>query len=164
MDAFVAARDEARKRLTAADHILTQTYPLLRDPKLLLAVLQHLHEALESGMLALLGHEAGAKRIPTVPEDRAARLSLFRQHVVPRYGVPNDFLRLMGEVRETLEEHRKSPVEFVRKGEFVICDEGYRVRTLTVEQLKRHLVRAKAFLGFMEEKVNRNDAIIARRH
>ncbi len=163
MDSFVAARDGARKKLSVADHILTQTYPLVKDPKLLVAVLQNLYEAVEAGISAMLQYEADRNRLTLVAEDFDAQLALFRQHVVPSYNVPLEFMRFVGELRETIKEHRASPVEFVRKGTFVICDEGYRIRTLSADQLKRHMQRAKAFVSFMEEKVNRNDAVIARR-
>ncbi|MBR9693204.1 hypothetical protein GOV07_04745 [Candidatus Woesearchaeota archaeon] len=163
MDSFIAASDVARKKTRVADHILTQTYPLVKDPKLLIAVLQNLYDAVGMGIEALLEYEASRDRLPTLPETFDARLVLFRQHLVPRYDMPAEFLRFVGELRETINEHRKSPVEFIRRGEFVICDEGYRIRTLNTEQLKRYLLKTKAFIGFMEEKVNRNDAIIAQR-
>lgn len=142
----------ARKRLGVADHILTQTYPLLQDPKLLLAVLQNIYGAVSAGIDALLEHEAD--RVPQpLPQTFEARLALFHQHLAPHYAIPRGFLRFVGELRETIKEHEESPVEFARKESFVICDEGYRVKTLTVEQLTKYLERAKAFIAFMEEKV-----------
>ncbi len=163
MEAFVAARDAARKKAGVADHILTQTYPLVQDPKLLIAVLQNTFEAVEAGIGALLLYEQSVRRLPTVPDGLEPRLSLFRQHVAQRYRIPPAFLRFVGELQEIMREHRQSPVEFVRNNQFVICNESYRIRTLNAEMLKRHVQRAKAFVSFVEEKVNRNDAVIARR-
>ncbi len=114
------ALEAARKRLAAADHILTQSYPLIKDPKLLIAVLTNLSRAVEGAV--------------EVSKERARRL-------------PTEFLRLAGELQETMHEHEQSPVEFARKGAFVICDESYRIRTLNEEQLRRQLRQAKALLG-----------------
>jgi len=163
MESFIAARDKARKKAGVADHILTQTYPLVKDPKLLIAVLQNLYDAVGFGIEALLEYEGSLDRLPTIPDTPDARLAMFQQHLSQRYKLPAEFLGFVGDLRETLKEHRESPVEFVRKEEFVICDEGYRIRKLSKEQLKQYLLKTKAFLGFMEEKVNRNDAIIAQR-
>jgi len=157
MEAFVAALGEARKRLAAADHILTQSYPLIKDPKLLVAVMTNLSRAVEETVESYLAYEVSRQRLAAVPESPKARLALFQRRV------PAEFLRLVGELRETMQEHRQSPVEFSRQGSFVICDESYHLRTLNDEQLRRHLRCAKAFLGFIEEKVKRNDAILARR-
>lgn len=163
MDSFVAAKDAARKKLSVAEHILTQTYPLVKDPKLLIAVLQNVNDAVESGIDAMVAYEHRMKRIPPPGNDFDSRFVSFSRHVVPGYGIPAEFLRFVGELRETMREHRKSPIEFVRKERFVICNESYKVRTLSPDQLKRHVGKAKAFINMVEEKVARNDAIITRR-
>ncbi len=161
MEPFVAAKELARRKAGVADHILTQTYPLVKDPKLLVAALQNTYDAVDEGIKALLLYERAAKRIPPFTGDFDSRLVAFQRHVVPRYAIPAEFLRFVGELRETVQEHRQSPMEFSRKGQFVICDQGYRLRTLNAELLKRHVQRAKAFVGMMEAKVH--DAVVARR-
>lgn len=163
MDSFVAAKELARRKVRVADHILTQTYPLVQDPKLLVAVLQNLYDAVDEGIKALLLYELSLKRIPPFADSFDGRLSAFQRYIAPKYGVPSEFPRFVSELRETVREHRQSPVEFVRNKQLVICNESYRIRTLNAEQLKKHLQRAKAFIAFAESKVNRNDAVITRR-
>ena len=153
------ALDAARKRLAAADHILTQSYPLLQDPKLLLAVLSNLHSAIDAMIEALLEHEAREKRIPLVPTTPDARRSLFRQVL----RLPSDLQRLVSDVHEALRQHEASPVEFARKEAFVICDDQYSITALKPEALRRHVTRAKALLKLVEEQVNPHDRIAARR-
>jgi len=163
MDSFVAAKELARRKVGVADHILTQTYPLVQDPKLLVAVLQNLHDAVDEGIKALLFYELSLKRIPPFTDSFDGRMAAFQRYIAPKYSVPPKFPRFVSELRETVKEHRQSPVEFVRNKQLVICNESYRIRTLNAEQLKKHLQRAKAFIAFVESKVNRNDAVIARR-
>ncbi len=151
------ALGEARRRLAAADHILTQSYPLIKDPKLLVAVLTSLSRAVEATVEAYLAHEVSRRQLAAVPESPEARLALCRRRL------PAEFLRLAGELQETMREHEQSPVEFARKEAFVICDESYRIRTLNESELRRKLRQAKTFLSFIEEKVNQHDASIARR-
>ncbi len=163
MDSFVAAWEAARQKARVADHILTQTYPLLKDPKLLVAVLQNLVEAVDKGLHALLAYEHAMKRFPPPGETFESRLTAFRHHLAPRYGVPRELLRFISELQETVKEHRESPVEFVRKSKFVICDNNYRLRTLTEQGMKEYVRKTKEFLELMGGRLARNDAVIARR-
>jgi hypothetical protein len=153
MGSFVAAK-LARRKVTVADHILTQTYPLVKDPKLLLAVLQNLFEANDAGIQAMLLHEELQRKMAPVADDFESRLIAFQQQITKQHRVPKEFLRFVGELRETMHEHQMSPIEFARKGNFVICDEGYKIRTLTATQLQKYVQKTKAFVAFVEEKVN----------
>ena len=76
---FFAAGEAARHRLSVADHLLTQTYPLVKDPKLLLAVLQNLVEAVDAGVTSALHAEVSGKRLMAMPPDAETRLTAYRQ-------------------------------------------------------------------------------------
>ena len=45
--------NKAERHIHVADHMLTQTFPLLKDPKLLLATLDHIFLALSNGLAAI---------------------------------------------------------------------------------------------------------------
>ena len=158
---FKDSRDGAKKKLATADHMLTQTYPLVNDPKLLLGIVKNIDEAIKEAILAMLLYEASMKRISKVPEDFQQQLSLFKREVVRRYGLPDSLVEFVRELGEILLEHKHSPVEFARKDKFVICDEHYNVKMLTQNSLKKHLSKAKIFIKYVEQKVNRNDAKLA---
>jgi hypothetical protein len=144
----VAARDVARRKLGVADHIVTHTYPLVKDPKLLIAALQNVHDAVDAGLQAML--QATPKKLPPIPDRFEARLTAFQLHLVPSVRPPAGFFRFVGELEETLREHRSSPVEFVRRSALIICDKGYRVRMLTAEQMRRYVAHAEAFITMVE--------------
>ena len=57
MERFQELREDARKRLQVADHLLTITYPLVKDAKLLLTISENLYYCVENAMNALLEHE-----------------------------------------------------------------------------------------------------------
>jgi hypothetical protein len=42
-------------------------------------------------------------------------------------------------------------VSFTRKDAFVICEEGYRLTTITMQDMKAMLARAKVFIQQMED-------------
>lgn len=161
MEPFTVARDAARKKLHAADHMLSQTYPLVKDPKLLVGVLMSLDEALDHAIRAYLLYEHSRKRVPMFSDTRQGRYTAFAQNLSK--SVPKEFLSFLGELREDVKEHEKSPMEFTRKETFVIADEEYHMIKLSEKDMKNKVRQAKTFLGMIEEKVNRNDAVIARR-
>jgi hypothetical protein len=150
----VAAREVARRKIGVADHMVTQTYALVSDPKILLAALQNVFDAVDAGIHALLLAEEHEKHLPKTPDDFESRLTAFKLHVVSEHKVPEGFLRFVSELRETLQEHKKSAVEFVRHDQYVIADNDYNLKTLSPESVRKYVQQAKVFVAMMEEKVN----------
>ncbi len=140
----------ARRKLAVADHILSQTYTLVKDPKLLLVVLAHIADALDAGVAEALEEAVRDRRLIVMPADLRARLAALRT----AGRIDDAAVRFVQELHETLQERKKAPVEFVRKERLVICDETYALRTLSEEQLKDQLQRARDILDALE-KVNR---------
>ena len=54
-------------------------------------------------------------------------------------------------------ERKKSPLEFVRKDRFVICSENYRLRTLSIADIRSYLSKAKLFIEGMDNIINKNE-------
>ena len=78
MEKFQELRDAANKKLQLADHILTMTYPIVKDPKLLLSVVENLFLAFSYGIGSVLHYERLFKRIPPFPDNFASKFELFR--------------------------------------------------------------------------------------
>jgi hypothetical protein len=57
MEKFQELREVAKKKLQLADHILTMTYPIVNDSKLLLAVVENMFLALTNAMGSVLYYE-----------------------------------------------------------------------------------------------------------
>lgn len=137
----VAAQERAWRKLSIAEHILTQTYPLVHDPKLLLAVLQNIFESVAANTEAALHAAYERKEVETIPERFEHRLHLVAQ----RFRLAPELLRFVRELEETMHEHKKSPVEFARKNSFVICDDDYRLHTVKPEQLRSYIQHARTW-------------------
>ena len=54
MESFHEYRDQAVKHIKTADHMVSVTYPLVKDPKLLVAVIDNIFLALTNSMTAIL--------------------------------------------------------------------------------------------------------------
>ena len=159
MERFQELREAAAKKLSVAEHLLTVTYPMVKDPKILLAVMENLYEALENGMDSLLQHDLQFKKIEVVPQDFNTRYTLFKEDVAKRHNIENKQAKLIGLARDVLHSHKESPVEFAHKEKFVICTDEYKTRTLTPETVKEQVMQAKDFLQKVRAAENNNERI-----
>ena len=155
METYEEARGKAKRHIKIADHMLTQTYPLVQDPKLLVAVMENLFSAMDSSMSAILYYERLFKRIPPFHDSFDSKLNIFRARCIRRYNFSTDYIILIQNIREILKEHKESPFEFSRKGRFVICSDNYRMKTISVDKMKGYIRQAKDFVAEMETMVNK---------
>jgi len=147
MEKYEELRGYANKQIKVAEHMLTMTYPLVKDPKLLLAVIERVFASLNNAMSAVLHYEWTYKRIPSFPESFEARFDLFKARCARRYNLSPECVTMIQSVRDLINEHKRSPVEFTRKNKFVICSDDYRMRTVSVDQMKEFITKAKVFIG-----------------
>ena len=146
MERFQELLHASQRKIQIADHILTQSYPLVKDPRLLLSSLENLFLGMSYGMTALLLYERMFKRIPPVPENFESKYKMFWDHIMPRHDVSHEHVMHLKEIKDIILEHRQSPIEFVRKDRLVICNSTYKTRTLSVEQIKKYINLSKLFL------------------
>ena len=155
MEHFHFLLDEAKKKHHVADHMLTQTYPLLKDPKLLLSVVSNLSAASINAMLAVLEYERLYKRVPPYSENFEQKYFLFRDTIAKKYNIPLDGVLLIKDLKSMLEEHKKSPVEFSRKDQYVICSSSYRMRTVDVPKMKSYINAINLLIDKCSKIVNK---------
>jgi len=134
----------ALQKLKAADHMLTMTYPLVEDPKILLAVLENIQASMDNAIHDKLLKARQEKKIPRYSETAQGRYAAFMEHLAKKYS--KNTIRHIKEVYEILQEHKKSPVEFRRKEMFIICDDKYRTKALSEATLREYIETAKELL------------------
>jgi len=159
MEQFQTERDEAIKKLKLADHMLTITYRLVQDPKLLLAVLENIYSAMEKAMSSVLHYERLFKRIPPFSDNFESKLNMFKNRIIPKYKINEGYIKSIKELREIIVEHKRSPVEFARKDKFVICSDNYRMKTISIPEIKKHVETAKLFIQNTSFIVSKNERI-----
>ena len=120
MEQFQEYREKAGYKLKIADHMLTMTYPLVKDTKLLLIILENIFLSMTYAMTAILYYERLFKRIPAFTDNFESKFHMFKEKCVNRYNIDIKYLRVMKDLKDILIEHKKSPMEFERKGKFVI--------------------------------------------
>lgn len=161
MEIYQKLRDEAGKKLSLADHMLFVTYPLVRDSKLLLAIMENIFLAHTHIMGSLLYYERMYKRISPFFDTFESKYRLFSDKCVPRYAIDEGYLGLMRDVKDILTAHKRSPMEFSRKDQFVICSEDYQLKVLKAEDIKTYVSKTKEFFNSINsliEELEKKDA------
>jgi hypothetical protein len=147
MERFQEVRDRSKTLLRNADHMLTMTYPLVKDPKLLLVVAENVVESCTSAITALLHYERFNKSIPPFHDSFENKMQMFRQNCARKYNISTESLNFVEELRNLLQNHKTSPMEFARKDMYVICSDKYSMKTLSAQQLKQNISKAKNFVS-----------------
>lgn len=159
MERFQEHREKAKRHAHIADHMLTQTYPMIKDPKLLLAVLENIFLSLTNAMSALLYYERMYKRVPPFHDNFESKFNLMKMKLADRLNISRDYLHLIQEVKNLVSEHKSAPVEFQRKDVFVICSDNYRMQTVSLNQMKNYVSKTKTFIGEVNNILNKDEGM-----
>jgi len=146
MESFQTLSTQAMERLKVADHLAGTTYSLVKEPKLLVSVIENIFGAFDLAMNALLEHEKGSMHIPEHDPSFESKMDLFRRKIATKYDIHNDVLDFIISLKKTLDSHKRSNVEFSKKNTFVISDDDYNLTTLNIEDVKKLLSQARHHL------------------
>ncbi|MFW5746204.1 MAG: hypothetical protein ACOCWQ_01490 [Nanoarchaeota archaeon] len=131
-------KQQATRHVRTAEHLLRTTYPLLQDPKLLLGVLHNLYDAQKLALDHLLS-EIGHDPHHYASAESKMRILQFQS----KDCMPASRIRLITDTRQLVERHHGAPVEFRRKGTYVMCSDAYEMTTLSEENLDSILQKTK---------------------
>ena len=159
MQRFESLLVDASKKLKIADHMITMSYPLVEDPKILFSASTNIFSSMELAMTALLEVERLFKRIQPYANNFQSKLTVFIK-MSDKHGIKKEHLELLKELYEIKEAHKKSPVEFSRKDKFVICSNTYEMKTIELKDLKNMINKAKLFIEQISINISKNNGIL----
>ncbi|MEM0231109.1 MAG: hypothetical protein QXW00_03095 [Candidatus Woesearchaeota archaeon] len=150
-------RGTARSYLAAAENILNFIYPQNKNARLFLPALENTFLAMYTALNSLLRKELKKfKMHPPKNDSFLDRLPAFKESL-KRNGLSFSYATVALEMFNIIEEHKKSPVEFVRDGKFIICDDKFKTRMLSYEQLKGYVLKTKIFIEELSAITNQNE-------
>jgi len=150
MEKFLENIREAEKNLRTIDHIIYITFPLIKDKRLLLKVLQEIKGVVTSCITSILQYEYLYKRVSLYKNSRE-NFRTFTEKCAARYNINKEEIKLLMELFEFVEKHKSSPFEFIKEDKIVILSENSKPTTLTLEKTKEFLVMAKDILKKTKE-------------
>lgn len=146
MEKFLELRQKSMKELKSAEQALNFTFPLVKDNKVLLSVVNHLFLASTDIMGSLLYFEVLRKRISPFEDNFESKYHLFRTKILDRHNIDKDYLRLVRDLKDTILAHHESPIEFSRGERLIICNDNYELKQISPEFLKKAISKTKLFI------------------
>lgn len=139
--------EQANLNLKNADHMLYVTYPLINDPKLTISIIEKLYNIVMDAISAILNYDYLFKRIEYLPEKPGDKLALFKEDTIKRYNLNREILILIQELKEFVDFRKKSPIEIVRKENFIVFNSRYNTKTINIRKIKYYVGDIKLFMN-----------------
>lgn len=75
---------QAENKIKIADHLLSTTFAIVKDPKLLVSVIDALYQAMDLSINAILEFEKNFKKLEYVENEK---LEIFRRKIITKYAL-----------------------------------------------------------------------------
>ena len=132
---------------------------MIKDTKVLAAIMENIFLAYTTAIAAILYHERLFKRIPPFQDTFDSKFNKFRERCVEKFSFDKSEVADMRDIKELLVQHKKSPMEFIRKDRFVICSDNYRMKTLSLADIQSYISKAKIFIEKMNSITSENEGL-----
>ena len=162
MERFHEELEAGRRHLRTADHLVSITFPLVKDNKLLLTAMENLFSGAKNLMASLLHYEEAFKRIPHFQGDYDTMAHWFRSKCVPYYNLSRDYGISLDELNVLADNHKTSAVEFTRGDGLVMFSDTCNFRKISLAELKAYIGIMKRMLLDVEGVVLRYEGIFGR--
>src|SRR3989338_6738116 len=145
MEKPAALMQLAREKYALAEHMLTQTYPLVKDPKLFLSVVDNLFLAMTYATGSLLHLYMEVKKIGEFKENFDEKIHLFdKRHV--DWGLSREYGDAMRKMHTLILDHHKSSMVFVKDDQLIICSDEYLITKIDKSLMNQLLQMARSYI------------------
>ena len=157
MEKFQILLEQSKKKLNIANHMLTMTYPIVKDAKLLLAVLEGTFLSLTNALGAILYYERLFKRIPSFQDNFDSKFNILKE-IADKHQIKKEHMEMIKEIKGIILQHKTSPVEFTRNDRLVICSDNYQMKQISYDNLKEYIANAKSFINKANTIVKKDES------
>lgn len=144
-------RQNALKSIHMASYLLSTTYPLLKEPRTLLIISDHVLSSFISSVSQILIFERSKRAIPPYHENNESKLNSFRNYLAEKYSL-QEYSGVIERIMNLNKAHKESSVEFSKDKKFVICsDQFQKIETISEDDVRGFIKKAKEFAVKAEE-------------
>ncbi len=147
---------EAEGLLNSADHLVYVTFPVVKDAKLLLRVLENLNKCAVKAISTILKFEYLYKRV-SLSSDSKKNLEVFFSKCAGRYGLGADDKDKIKRIIYLGKKHKQAGVEFPRSGKMVILDDDLGREEIRADDVKIFIKVLKGLLENMNIKFKKGE-------
>lgn len=135
----------AEKDYQTADHLVSVTYPVIKDARLFLRALEKLSKALKEIISLILKIEHLYKRI-TLSDNTSKNLEIFFSKCSVKYGMGAEDCQILRKIFALERKHNESGFEFSKSGKIVIIDDNLSISYLDYDLMRKFLEPAGRLL------------------
>jgi hypothetical protein len=139
---YITSLKKSIKSIKVADHIIYITYPIIKEKRLILKALESTYDAAVSVLNAILQYEHAWKRI-SLSQNAHENFQTFVIKCTKNYNITEQETRELKELILTVENHKRSALEFLRKERIIIMEDSLRTHILDAEKVKSYLKTVK---------------------
>ena len=144
MDDIIQSRQSALKSIQMAKYLFTTTYPIIKEPKTLLSISDHIFNSFMSSVSMLLISERNKKLIQPYHETTESKMNAFK-NLAKKYKF-EEYLETIEIINNLGKHHKTSAVEFSRDKKFVLCDSQFKdIKTVSETDVKSFIQKAMQF-------------------
>ncbi|MEM3091242.1 MAG: hypothetical protein QXX55_01035 [Candidatus Pacearchaeota archaeon] len=155
MEKFLENLLEAEKNIKNADHMIYVTFPLIKDKRILLKILEEIKNGVLYCITSILQHDFVYKKI-NLYKNAKENFNVFVQKSAQNYDITKDEIRMIRELLDLMEKHKQSPFEFIKGNKIIILSNGLKPTILTLEKTKEFLMLGKNLLKKTKEGFKRD--------
>ena len=144
------ALKKAHDYVKLAAHILNTTYKVVSEPKVLLLVIENTFLASTNAIAALLYAERKRKTIPPFHDSFNSKYYIFSEKIAADHKFTKEEYTYIEDLRNILLLEKKSPVEFTRKDDYILCDEDYDITKITLTDTQKYLEKTTHLIKRVE--------------
>jgi hypothetical protein len=144
----------AETKIQKVDHMIYITFPLIKDKRLLLTILSELNIILLNILNAILQYDFIYKKIRLSKNSRE-NLETFIEFSSKNYNINEKEIKLILELLDLSEKHKKSPFEFIKEEKVVILSDSLNPSIITLEKAKEFLLMEKTILKKVRDTIKR---------
>ena len=159
MEKYEENLHKAVKEIKIADHILYITYHIVKDKRLLVKALEQEYSSLMSIINAILQYDYLWKRIQLYKDSRL-NLETFVDKCSRRYLISEEEISKVKEIISVYGQHKKSPMEFMRKDKVIIMSDSLKTNYIDLERLKKYLETVRKIIKKAAFSWNKNSLLI----
>ena len=146
MDRYSEHLQKASRYIIISDHMLTTTYKVVQDPKVLVAALENIFLAITNSLAAILHFEREKRKIPPFHNNFESKWNMFQLRIVEIHKefTPED-VQFIEKIHKLVVFHKQSPVEFSKQQEYVMCSQDYDIEKLHVTNVAEFIQKTRKF-------------------
>lgn len=131
------SKDKVLRQLKTAKHLLNITFPLVKDPKLLIGIIHNLNSCLNYALEVVFLQESA------MPKSLNEKIDLLHR----KYDAKQEHTELIRKINHLVALHKESPIVFKRGNRQIICDENYHIEVISAKEIENLIDKTEEFLS-----------------